>query len=93
MNEAEFLIGDPWMKELQKTKTLYSDSCTIIRDVVELEDILRKSESQKISFSEIEQTIEHLEKNHIITNELHADIQTAIAYLRYLFENLQERPE
>lgn len=90
---ADILIGDAWIQELQQKQLFQAKSCTIIHDIVELEDIFRKSESQKISFLEIENDLNHLEKNGIISKDLADILKIDISYFQNLVENLQIRPE
>lgn len=90
---ADILIGDPWIQELQQKQLFQTSSCTIIHDIMELEDTFRKSESQKISFLEIENNLTHLEKNSIISKDFSDALRIDISYFQNLVENLQNRPE
>lgn len=90
---ADILIGDPWIEELQKSPFFWEKSCTIVRDIIELEDTFRKSGSRKISFLEIENDIAYLYGNWILSENLRERTRMSMAYFQYLIENLQERPE
>lgn len=92
IQESSIIIADMWMSELRTTPIFDSSSTTIITDIGEIEDIFRKSESKKVSFSGLFRDLEYLGEKNIITSWFREVCIQWISYIQNLVERIPERP-
>lgn len=92
IQESDILIADPWMKELRKHSLLEIRHVTIFRDIAEIEDTIRRSESVKISFRELNSDINYLIRHSILSITFQEKASFALAYFQDLIEHIHVRP-
>ena len=92
LEDTSVLIGDAWMKELRKKPVFLGSSTTIFRDIGELEDIIRRSDSIQISFSKLAKELILLRISWALSFLCVERIELALAYFQDLLENIHTRP-
>lgn len=92
LEATSILIGDAWMKELRKKSIFLENSTTIFRDIGQLEDIIRRSDSIRVSFSKLKQDLILLRNTWSLSFSFFEKTELVLAYFQDMIENIHVRP-